>query len=425
MYEFRLPDVGEGIHEAEILAWQIKVGDTVKRDQPLLEIQTDKAVVEIPSPVAGIIAEIRAEPGHIAAVGELLVVIAPETAGVEQKAASPAIPGGWAASAAGIAGPSRRVLAAPAVRKLALELGIDLTQVAGSGPAGRVLPSDVWQAAQQVKPVDQSRSAPQESPPPPGETKVADGQPGPTVSVPASSPHPDQEIVEEETLHGLRRRIAERMELAWRVPQVTSFDEVDATHLVALRRRLQPEAERRGVRLTYLPFIIKATVQVLKEFPYFNATLDMERQKILLRRYYHLGVAMAIPEGLLVPVVRQADQKSLLQLAAELARLAEAARQRTLNLAELSGSTFTITNFGSFGSQQGTPIINPPEVAILGCGRIEEKPAVVEGQVVVRPVLPLALSFDHRLLDGAAAGAFLNRLKTLLADPDLLFLDMV
>ncbi|MFN8455247.1 MAG: dihydrolipoamide acetyltransferase family protein [Anaerolineae bacterium] len=231
--------------------------------------------------------------------------------------------------------------------------------------------------------------------------------------------------MEEEPLHGLRRRIAERMEQAWRIPHVTSFDEVEVSQLVALRQHLQPEAERRGTRLTYLPFIIKATIQALKEFPYFNATLDMEQQKILLRRYYHLGIATAVPEGLLVPVIRHADRLTVLQIAAELKRLADLAQQRKLSPAELSGSTFTITNFGSFGAQQGTPIINPPEVAILGCGRIEEKPVVAQSQIEARPVLPLALSYDHRLIDGAAAGAFLGRVKGLLSDPNLLFLELV
>jgi pyruvate dehydrogenase E2 component (dihydrolipoamide acetyltransferase) len=232
-------------------------------------------------------------------------------------------------------------------------------------------------------------------------------------------------VSDEEPLQGLRRRIAERMELAWQIPHVTSFEEVDATHLVNLRQHLQPEAERRGVRLTYLPFIIKATIQALKEFPYFNASLEMAQQKIRLHRYYHIGIATAVPEGLLVPVIRHADRLSLLQLAAELNRLAQLAQQRKLGVAELSGSTFTITNFGSFGSHQGTPIINPPEVAILGCGRIEEKAVAVAGQVAVRHILPLALSFDHRLIDGAAAGQFLGRLKALLADPNLLFLELV
>jgi pyruvate dehydrogenase E2 component (dihydrolipoamide acetyltransferase) len=215
------------------------------------------------------------------------------------------------------------------------------------------------------------------------------------------------------------------MELAWQIPHVTSFEEVDATNLVALRQQLQPEAENRGVRLTYLPFIVKAVLQVLKEFPYFNTSLDMAQKKIMLHRYYHIGIATATPEGLLVPVIRHADQMNLLQIALEINQLTELAQQRKLGPQELSGSTFTITNFGSFGSRQGTPIINPPEVAILGCGRIEKKPVAVEDQVVIRSILPLALSFDHRLIDGAGAAQFLGRLTALLTNPNLLFLELV
>ncbi|HXV44702.1 MAG TPA: dihydrolipoamide acetyltransferase family protein [Anaerolineae bacterium] len=428
MYEFKLPDVGEGIHEAEILKWLVKDGETVSQDQPILEIQTDKAVVELPSPVAGTIAEIRADAGSMAHVGDVLVVI--KTAkeqtipGPAQNSAttSPRLELGQKVENAShaIKGPGGRPLAAPVVRKLALELGVDLTQVPGSGPAGRVLPEDVHRFVKQS--ANNKPSAPPVRPDTISTPADEPLQAPAPLSQPGASP---RELVEEEALQGLRRRIAERMELAWRIPHVTSFEEIDATNLVTLRRQLQAEVERRGSRLTYLPFIIKATTQLLKEFPYFNATLDMESKKILLHRYYHLGIATAVPEGLLVPVIRHADQMNLLQLAAELNRLGELAQQRKLSQAELSGSTFTITNFGSFGAHQGTPIINPPEVAILGCGRIEEKPVAVQGQVEVRPVLPLALSYDHRLIDGAAAGAFLGRLKTLLADPNLLFLELV
>ncbi|MBE7549875.1 MAG: 2-oxo acid dehydrogenase subunit E2 [Anaerolineales bacterium] len=435
MYEFKLPDVGEGIHEAEILKWLVRVGERVAQNQPMLEIQTDKAVVEIPSPVAGAIAEIKAEVGAITHVGDVLVVI--ETSnGQPTPGAAPAQSFGFASphnasgqdrnaphaaeeKSPGVARPGKRVLAAPAVRKLALELGIDLSQVPASGPAGRVLPTDVRLFAQQ-----QAETKTAEAPAETAIPKVEPASP-PESSPPPAPTSPGQETIEEEPLHGLRRRIAERMEQAWRIPHVTNFEEVEVSSLAALRRHLQPEAERRGERLTYLPFIIKAAVQVLKEFPYFNASLDMERQKILRHRTYHLGIAMAVPDGLLVPVIRHADQLTLLQLAAELNRLNELAQQRRLTQAELSGSTFTITNFGSFGGYQGTPIINPPEAAILGCGRIEEKPVVVQGQIEARPVLPLALSYDHRLLDGAAAGAFLERLKMLLADPNLLFLELV
>ena len=438
MYEFKLPDVGEGIHEAEILKWLVKDGEAVTQDQPILEIQTDKAVVEIPSPVAGTIAEIRADAGSMAHVGDVLVVIKTakeqtipgpaQNSGATQ--ARPALDQRVESATQAIKGPGGRPLAAPAVRKLALELGVDLTQVPGSGPAGRVLPEDVHQFVKQSP--NNKPSAPPARPDTmstPAELRNQTSEVLKTseVSPKLGEPTPQlrQEIVAEEALQGLRRRIAERMELAWQIPHVTSFEEIDATNLVTLRRQLQAEVERRGSRLTYLPFIIKATTQLLKEFPYFNATLDMESKKIFLRRYYHLGIATAVPEGLLVPVIRHADQMNLLQLAAELNRLGELAQQRKLSQAELSGSTFTITNFGSFGAHQGTPIINPPEVAILGCGRIEEKPVAVQGQVEVRPVLPLALSYDHRLIDGAAAGVFLGRLKTLLADPNLLFLELV
>jgi pyruvate dehydrogenase E2 component (dihydrolipoamide acetyltransferase) len=435
MYEFRLPDVGEGIHEAEILKWLVGVGETVGLNQPMLEIQTDKAVVEIPAPVKGKVAEIRAKPGAVARVGDVIITIAPlDGPPASQKAAAngqssrqTAPPERSAAAlekpTTGIAGPGQRVLAAPYVRKLARELGIDLAEVSGSGPAGRVLPEDVQNFA-----ASQPAAG---TPPEPAKTVEA---PAPSTLVvtetaqpakPQPAARPDQEVSDEEPLQGLRRRIAERMELAWQIPHVTSFEEVDATHLVNLRQHLQPEAEKRGVRLTYLPFIIKATVQALKEFPYFNASLEMAQQKIKLHHYYHIGIATAVPEGLLVPVIRHADGLNLLQLAAELNRLAELAQQRKLGVEELSGSTFTITNFGSFGSHQGTPIINPPEVAILGCGRIEEKAVAIAGQVAVRHILPLALSFDHRLIDGAAAGQFLSRLKALLADPNLLFLELV
>jgi pyruvate dehydrogenase E2 component (dihydrolipoamide acetyltransferase) len=421
MYEFRLPDVGEGIHEAEILKWLVNVGQTVARDQPILEIQTDKAVVEIPSPVAGAVTEIRAETGTIAHVGDVLVVI---EAGSERPAAKPAATP--EVKTPGIAGRGQRILAAPAVRKMALELGIDLAQVNGSGPAGRVLPEDVRRIAQQ-KSLAAKPAAPSNSKAETVKTipQVSASSEPPKQPAPSPAPQPGGEITDEEPLQGLRRRIAERMELAWQIPHVTSFEEVEAGKLVALRQHLQPEAERRGIRLTYLPFIIKATVQALKDFPHFNASLDMANKKVLLHRYYHLGIATAVPDGLLVPVIRHADRLNLLQIAAELSRLGELAQQRKLSVEELSGSTFTITNFGSFGAYQGTPIINPPEVAILGCGRIEERPVVVQGQVEARPVLPLALSYDHRLIDGAAAGAFVGRLKTLLADPNLLLLELV
>ena len=424
MFEFKLPDVGEGIHEAEVLKWLVNVGDTVRRDQPVVEIQTDKAVVELPSPVAGQVAELRAPAGKVARVGDVLVVIRTDDGGRTTDDGGRGTEGGRRKAEGGTRTaeatatphpPTRRILAAPAVRKLALELGVDLARVTGAGPAGRVLPEDVQRF------VTESRK---------GGKEVGDVTP--PTSFPGPATHPasvmaataEDEPVTREPLQGLRRRIAERMEQAWRVPHVTSFEDADASRLVALRRTLQPEAERRGVHLTYMPFFIKIAVQALQEFPLFNATLDMAAGEILLRRYYHIGVATAIPEGLVVPVVRHADRLSLLDIAAELGHLAERARNRALSVQELSGSTFTITNFGSFGGQQGTPIINPPEVAILGCGRVEDRAVVIEGRIEARPVLPLALSFDHRLIDGAAAASFLGRVKALVVNPEWLLLDL-
>ncbi len=449
MFEFKLPDVGEGIFEAEILDWLVKEGDTVTQDQTILEIQTDKAVVEIPSPVAGTIQKIVAQPGVMANVGDLLVIIAteegakvppaePEKATPTAHAMShsvmsapqPAKPTGGngktkpaiapAPVQIGILDPTRRVLAAPAVRKLALEMGINLAQVPGTGPAGRILLSDLKQFAAQ----------PQPAAPAPAPTLPA---PAPAVAPPAEEPLPARiaipemaagEPVEEEALRGLRRRIAERMEVSLRVPAVSTFREIEVGRLVELRKSLKPEAQRRNLSLTFMPFFIKAATIALKEFPYFNASLDMENQKITLRKYYHIGVATATKDGLLVPVIKHADKMTLLEIASELTRLRMLAERRRLAPDELTGSTFSITNYGSYNGWMGTPIINPPEVAIMGVGRIIEKPVAINGEIVIRPVLPLSLSFDHRLIDGAAGEQFAERLKALLGNPDTLLLEL-
>lgn len=446
MVEFNLPDVGEGIHEAEIVRWLVQVGQRVTLDQIILEIQTDKAIVEIPSPVAGEIVDIRVEEGTVVPVGTLLVIIA-----ATNEAPSPVITSPKASSdqrqnhvepkpsspnhqAEHLAGTGKRVLAAPAVRKLALELGLDLTKIPGSGPAKRILPEDVRHFMAQNSSLDKSspnltqKAAQtddlrdkQEIAPIPAQLEVVDGPEfDQTLRPPVG--RSAQDMTEDIPLQGLRRRIAERMEMAWQIPHVTSFDEVDVTALVGLRGDLKSAVEAGGRRLTYLPFIIKATLQTLKEFPYFNASLDMAQKKVRLHRAYHIGIATAVPEGLLVPVIHHADHLTLLQLAETLELMTDLAQKQKLPLEKLSGSTFTISNFGRFGGYQGTPIINPPEVAILGCGRIEEKPVAWQGRVEIRPVLPLALSYDHRLIDGAVAGQFLKHLKALLTKPNLLFL---
>jgi len=231
---------------------------------------------------------------------------------------------------------------------------------------------------------------------------------------------------ERQPLTGLRKRIADHMERSWRtVPHATAFDEIDGSALVALRQALKPVAEQRGVRLTYMPLLIKLLIPVLKEFPIFNASLDEEKREIIYKRSYHIGVAADSPEGLLVPVLRDADRLTLLEVAGKLEKLIEGARKRTLSLPELSGSTFTLNNVGSFGGGSGTPIINYPEVAILAVGRLQEKAIVQQEAIIARTMMPLALSFDHRLIDGAMSGRFLARFKELVETPQQLMLDMV
>jgi pyruvate dehydrogenase E2 component (dihydrolipoamide acetyltransferase) len=440
MNELKLADLGEGMHEAEVVEWLVKVGDNVRLDQPVVRVETDKAIVEIPSPVAGRVSEIRFQPGQTAKVGEVLLVYdtpqgrsggkaqgsAPVTAPAASKAApevpstpgtqhhaqpapgtAPALAAGLSTSN-GTAGASRRVLAAPAVRKLAFELGVDLAEVPPSAPNGRVSMEDVRAYAERAK------------------TSVAEKPAARPQHIPVPSPIQPQTEERREPLTGLRRRIAEHMERSWRtVPHATAFDELDASDLVGLRRALLPAAEKRGIRLTYLPLLVKMLIPVLKEFPIFNASLDEEKREIVYKHSYHLGVATASPEGLLVPVLRDADRLSLAEIATRLEGLIEGAKKRTLALNELSGSTFTLNNVGSFGGSSGTPIINYPEVAILAVGRIEEKAVVHAGSLIAQARMPLALSFDHRLIDGALAGAFLARFKELVEHPQQLLLDLI
>jgi pyruvate dehydrogenase E2 component (dihydrolipoamide acetyltransferase) len=423
MQEFKLPDLGEGMHEAEVVQWLIKPGDTIKLDQTMVKVETDKAIVEIPSPVAGRVAEIRVQDGEVARVGDVLVVFETPTNGDGSKpstsagaAGAPAsVPASTSSAAPQTPVTKQRVLAAPAVRKLAFELGVDLEQVTTSQPNGRVTIEDVRAYVEQAKVVST----------PPAEQKET-VQPAPQL-MPAVAQKPEQPVQDErQPLTGLRKRIAEHMERSWRIiPHATAFDEVDGEALASLREALKPAAEKRGVRLTYIPLLIKLLVPLLREFPIFNASLDDERREIIFKRSYHIGVATASPEGLLVPVLRNADHLTLLEIASNVERLVEGARKRTLSLPELSGSTFTLNNVGSFGGSSGTPIINHPEVAILAVGRLQDKAVVRQGAIIARPVMPLALSFDHRVIDGAMAGAFLARFKELVENPQQLMLDMV
>ncbi|TMD45159.1 MAG: 2-oxo acid dehydrogenase subunit E2 [Chloroflexi bacterium] len=439
MSELKLADLGEGMHEAEIVEWLVKVGDTVKLDQTVVKVETDKAVVEIPSPVTGRVAEIRVQDGQTARVGDVLVVFDAPTPSNGDNAASakgqgaattvpPAVPSSSPTPATQTTqptqptAPKQRVLAAPAVRKLAFEMGVDLEQVTPSNPNGRVSIEDVKAIAERRSQTESSPAA-ATSVPAPKTAEDALPQTGERQALQTTAPAVQDE---RQPLTGLRKRVAEHMERSWRtIPHATAFDEVDGGGLVVLRDALKPIAEKRGIRLTYIPLLIKLLIPLLKEFPVFNASLDEERREIIYKRSYHIGVAAATPEGLLVPVLRNADRLTLLEIASSVERLIDGAKKRTLSLPEVSGSTFTLNNVGSFGGGSGMPIINHPEVAILAFGRIQDKPVVQQGTVVVRPMMPLALSFDHRLIDGALSGAFLARFKELVENPQQLMLDMV
>lgn len=408
MNELKLADLGEGIREAEIVEWLVQVGESVRLDQPVVRVETDKATVEIPSPVAGRVSELRFQPGQTANVGEVLLTYdtssqgsgksprrnAPVSAAQTEVAPTEA--------STGRKDTGKRVLAAPAVRKLAFELGIDLASVPPSASNGRISREDVRASA------ERARTAPV--------PRVQN-----TLTHVPVQPATDRR----EPLTGLRKRVAEHMERSWRtIPHATAFDELDARNLVELRRVLLPPAEKRGVRLTYIPLLIKLLIPSLKAFPIFNASLDEEKREIVYKHSYHLGIATASPEGLLVPVLRDADRLSILELAQRLETLIEGAQKRTLAPNELRGSTFTLNNVGSFGGSSGTPIINHPEVAILAVGKIEEKAVVHDGSIIAQARMPLALSFDHRLIDGALAGAFLASFKQLAEHPQQLLLDL-
>lgn len=429
MVEFHVPDVGEGLSEVEIVAWRVTIGDAVTEDQILAEVQTDKSVVELPCPGSGTVRRLGGEVGEVLPVGAVLVVLDIVDVGGEQAPPQQPPPelGPAEPAPAGQPGPvpvpvggdtlaepdgeseggptgrrARRVKTSPAVRRLAVEQGVDLAALSGSGPGGRVTRADVEAAAGATPRPEAPREAPQTPSRPPS-----------TVPAPSAS----DEVV---PLRGLRRRIATTMTQAWAVPHITEFREVPAVALVAAQRRLR---EHRGGRFTVLPLLVKAVVIALRAHPGFNARLDMEREEITYLGRYDIGVATATEDGLVVPVLRDAGGRSLFELADEIDALAQAARDRTLGVDQTAAGTFTISNYGSFGSWMGTPIIRPSEAAIAGFGRIRDAVVAVDGQPVVRPTLPVAVSADHRLNDGHHLAAFLDTLSTLLSDPVLLLGD--
>ena len=422
--DYKFPDLGEGVTEGEIKKWLVKEGDTVVKDQALAEVETDKAVVEMPSPVAGSVLKMNHKEGDLVKVGEVLVVIGEKGEAVpdlkvETKTAPGELPEGTRKPSYSVVGelpteevnvsstgrvtetrPSTAVQATPAVRKLAKDMGVDIAMIKGTGPNGRITDNDIKKA--------------KESPPPKAET-------------PHMKTAPKFDLygwVDRVPLRGIRRTTAKHMvESQTRAAQVTAMDQADVTALFALREKVKKEVlEQRKVNVTFMPFIVKAVVMALKAHPSLNASVNDEENEILVKRYYNIGIAVAIDEGLIVPVIKMADQKGLIDLAQEIHDLAELANSRKIDMADLRGGTFTITNYGAFGTTYGTPIINYPEVAILGTGKIVDTPMVIDGKIEPRKMLPLSLTFDHRALDGAEAAKFMNELKKWLENPEALLL---
>ncbi|WGV57208.1 dihydrolipoamide acetyltransferase family protein [Brevibacillus brevis] len=434
MVEFKLPDVGEGMHEGEIVKVLVRTGESVRQDQPLLEVQTDKVNAELSAPVTGIIRDIFIAEGETVEVGTTLLVI---DAGTEvevktetkhpEKVVNPDKTVHFTPARAD----HRRSLATPYVRQLAREMKLDIELVTGTGAAGRVTEEDLRQFANRLQ-----KSAPAKFPTSATgnerlleastvaiETEpIVQSKTGTATRAATSS----QGGIERLPLKGIRKKIAEHMvKSVTIIPHVTSVDELEMDQLRALREKVKPYAEKRNIKLTFLPFFIKALVIALKEFPTLNASIDERTNEILLKRFYHIGIATDTPEGLIVPVIKDADHKSIFQLAEEIDQLARLAREGKLTMEHITGGTFTISNVGPIGGLQATPIINHPEVAIISLHKMEKRWVVREDEGVIRWMMNLSLSFDHRLIDGVTAVRFTNRIKELLEDPNLLFAEMV
>ena len=430
-YEFKLPDLGEGITEAEIRKWLIKEGDTVAEHQNVLEVETDKAVAEVPSPQAGRVLKLGKQEGDVAHVGDVLMVLetgaekmgnAPEpqkteaVSGTTGRLAAPEKPAVTekpekakteekereSVTVMGKlpeAGEEEPILALPAARALAKEMGIeDIRKIKGSGPGGVITREDVQKYSKK----------------PTFEEKAGSDAFGP---------------VERVALKGLRRTISKNLIATQHATAfVTGMEEADVTALWELREKEKGALKKAGLHLTFLPFFIKAAQHALKEFPALNASLNDEREEIVLKKYFNFGIAVSTPEGLMVPVIKDVDKKTIVELAKEIEELSGKSRDRKIALEDLKGNSFTITNYGHFGGLYATPIINAPDTAILGIGRIAEKPWVVyrderQGRIEIRKILHLSLTFDHRVTDGAEAAQFLTRVVQFLEDPALIFIE--
>jgi len=407
-FVFELPEVGEGVVEAEVVKWHVKPGDVVTQDQPLCEITTDKAQLEISSPRGGTIAKLYGKPGDLIKVHQPLVEFgdgaaapAPAAAVAAPSPTAAALPPPQATPPVPVKPASQSVnrghtRAAPAVRRHAKELDVDIHQVAGTGPNGRVTHGDLT-----------------------AQTEIVPIAPAALPQVVASGA--EQRV----PLIGIRRKIAEQMVRAvTTAPHFTYVEEVDCTKLVALREATKPFAEKRGVKLTYLPIIMKAVSIALREFPNVNAWMDEAKSELIVKGDHHFGVATDTPNGLMVPVIRSVEQKSILEIAAELTDLSNRTRAGKARIDELKGSTLTFTGVGNIGGVLATPILNMPEVAIMAINAIRPTPSVVDGAIVIRQKMFLSPSFDHRIVDGAVAARFVAAVKTLLENPEILMMEL-
>ncbi len=428
--EFKLPDIGEGVTEGELVKWLVKAGDTIKSDQPLAEVMTDKATVEIPSPVNGTVKETKANPGDRIAIGQVMLTI--ETGGAATVAKPPPPPvtktivpsrnrhgsnGGGLEVFPPVA--STSVLATPATRRLAREMNVDINTLKGTGNLGRVTQNDLMAysgggAASVLNQTPAPRTNPTTTQIPPVNF------PRPRYDGPAG------ETEERVPMRGIRRKIAEKMQASKHIiPHFTIMDECDVTELVSMREKLKAKAEKSGVKITYLPFIMKALIATLREFPEANASIDDAAEEIVYKKYFNLGFAADTPQGLLVPVIKHADRKTIFEISHEIVQLAEKAKLGKLAPEDMKGGTISITNIGSIGGTYATPIINHPEVAILGMYKIQEKPIIKNGELSSIKVMNLTLTADHRLIDGAVAARFLKAVVERLENPGVLMLDLM
>jgi pyruvate dehydrogenase E2 component (dihydrolipoamide acetyltransferase) len=451
-FEFKLPDIGEGVSEGEIVAWLVKVGDDLTENQDMVEVMTDKATVTIGAPKAGRVLELRGAVGDTVPVGSVIIVLdmggeqpaAAESAKAAPPAAAPApakspAPAARPAAAPAAAPPARPVtgeeepgpvasavgdlrtelpgvsqfndqpLAAPATRKLARELGVDLRRVEPTGKGGRVTREDVEQASSRAS---AAPAAPQPA--------ASAGAPELPKAAPVSRQSTDQRV----PIRGLRKRISENMARSKRTAaHFTYVDDCDATGLMAMRERLAPRAEALGIKLTYLPFIVKAVVRALKRHPSLNGVVDDAAQEFVQRGSYDIGIASSSDAGLIVPVLREADRRSIIEIAEEIQRLGKAVKAGKVAAEDLGGSSFTITSLGKLGGLFATPIVNYPEVAILGVHEIKRRPVVKDDQIVIGAEMLLSLSFDHRLIDGHIGAAFAQEIIGLLEEPERMLLE--